>query len=102
MQSLDFLGLQRNSSVAPTEANIWVMAFSFRESTNFLDKGKRLPEIAKPEAPLNVASFLWQLPAWGFYMKAFSLLARERGDSSATGSAGFVNKRCGHVAFLAD
>ena len=39
-----------------------MMAFSFREFTNFLDKGKRLPEIAKPEAPLNVAGFFWQLP----------------------------------------
>jgi hypothetical protein len=39
-----------------------MMAFSFREFTNFLDKGKGLPEIVKPEAPLNVAGFFWQLP----------------------------------------
>ena len=57
MQSFDFLGLQRNRGVAPTEADIRMMAFSFREFTNFLDEGKCLPEIAKPEAPLNMASF---------------------------------------------
>jgi hypothetical protein len=35
-----------------------MMAFSFREFTNFLHKGKRLPEIAKLEAPLDAMSFL--------------------------------------------
>ena len=35
-----------------------MMAFSFREFTNFLDKGERLPEIAKPEASLDALSFL--------------------------------------------
>ena len=58
MQSLDLLGLQRDRGIAPTEADIWVMAFGFGEFTNLLDKGKRLPEIAKPEAPLDAASFL--------------------------------------------
>src|SRR6516162_4563074 len=50
MQSLDLLGLQRDRGVTPTEADIRMMAFSFCEFTNFLGKGKRLPEIAKPEA----------------------------------------------------
>ena len=58
MQSLDLLGLQRDRCIAPTEADIRMMAFSFREFTNLLDKGKRLPEIAKPEAPLDAVSFL--------------------------------------------
>ena len=58
MQSVDLLGLQGNRHISPTEADIWMMAFSFREFTNLLDKGKRLPKIAKPEAPLDVVSFL--------------------------------------------
>jgi hypothetical protein len=33
------------------------MAFGFREFTNLLNKGKRLAEIAKPEAPLDAVSF---------------------------------------------
>jgi hypothetical protein len=53
MQSLDLLGLQRDRRITPTEADIRMMAFSFREFTNLLNKGKRLPEIAKPEAPLD-------------------------------------------------
>ena len=57
MQSLDLLGLQRDRRIAPTEADIRMMAFGFREFTNRLDKSKRLPEIAKPEAPLDAASF---------------------------------------------
>src|ERR1700731_951176 len=74
MQSLDLLGLQRDRGIAPTEADIRVMAFSFREFTNLLDKGKRLPEIAKPEAPLDAVSVLWQLPVRGLCMKERSLL----------------------------
>jgi hypothetical protein len=77
MQSLDLLGLQRDRRVAPTEADIRMMAFSFREFTNLLNKGKRLPEIAKPEAPLDAMSFLQQLPVRGLSMKELSLLARE-------------------------
>ena len=51
MQSIDLLGLQRDRCMAPPEADIWMMAFSFREFTNLLNKSKRLPEIAKPEVP---------------------------------------------------
>ena len=59
MQSMDLLGLQRYRHIATTEADIRMMAFSFREFTNLLNEGKRLPKIAKPEAPLDVVSFLW-------------------------------------------
>jgi hypothetical protein len=100
MQSLDLLGLQRDRGIAPTEADIRMMAFSFREFTNLLDKIKRLPEIAKPEAPLDTVSFLLQLPVWGLRMKERSLLAREWRNSPATGSTGFAYKRFGHVACL--
>jgi hypothetical protein len=58
MQSFDLLGLQRDRGITPTEADIRMMALSFCEFTNLLDKGKRLPEIAKPEAPLDAVSFL--------------------------------------------
>ena len=77
-----------------------MMAFSFCEFTNFLDECKCFPEIAKPKAPLDVTSFFWQLPIWGLCMEAFSLLACERRDSSATGGTGFIYKLCGHFAFL--
>ena len=58
MQSLDLLGLQRDCGIAPAEANIRMMAFSLREFTNFLNKGERLPVIAKSEAPVDAVSFL--------------------------------------------
>src|SRR5271165_2596951 len=92
MQSLDLLGLQRDRRIAPTEADIRMMAFSFREFTNLLNKGKRLPEIAKPEAPLDAVSFLCQLPVWGLCVKELSLLAREWRYSPTTGSAGFATR----------
>src|SRR5262245_46827429 len=76
-----------------------MMAFSFRELTNLLNKGKRLPEVAKPEAPLDPASFLLQLPIWGLCVKELCLLAREWRYSPATGSARFARKSFGHVAW---
>ena len=85
------------SCIAPTEADIRMMAFSFRKFTNFLDKGKRLPEIAKPEAPLDAERFLRELPVWGLCMKERGLLAREGRNSPATGSTGFAYKRFGHI-----
>jgi hypothetical protein len=49
-------GLQRDRRVAPTEADIRMMTFSFREFTNLVNKGERLPEIAEPKAPFDVVS----------------------------------------------
>src|SRR5882724_11323557 len=98
MQSLDLLGLQRDRRIAPTEADIRMMAFGFRGFTNLLNKGKRLAEIAKPKAPLDAVSFLRQLPVRGLCVKELSLLAREWRCSSATGSTGFASKSFGHVA----
>src|SRR5262245_57184311 len=98
MQSMDLLGLQRDRHIAPAEADIRMMAFSFREFTNLLNEGKRLPKIAKPEAPLDVVSFLWYLPVWGLYMKDLSLLACKWTYSPATGSTGFATKSFSHVA----
>jgi hypothetical protein len=74
------------------------MAFSFREFTNLLNKGKCLPEIAKSEAPLDAVSFLRQLPVWGLCVKELSFLARERRYSPAAGRTGFASKSFGHVA----
>jgi hypothetical protein len=78
MQSLDLVGLQRDPRIAPTEAYIRVMAFSFGEFTDVLNKGKRLAEVAKPEAPLDAVSFVCKLPVRGLSVKELSLLARER------------------------
>src|SRR6202158_1796774 len=61
-------------------------------------EGKRLAEIAKPEAPPDAVSFLRQLPVWGLCVKELSLLALEWRYSPATGSTGFASKSFGHFA----
>src|SRR5882724_10517281 len=38
MKSLDLLGVQRDRRIAPTEADIRMMVFGFREFTNLLNK----------------------------------------------------------------
>jgi len=98
MQSLDLLSLQGDRRIAPTEADIRMMAFNFREFTNLVHKSKRFAEIAKLEAPLDAASFLRQLPVWGLCVKELSLLVREWRYSPATGSTGFASKSFGHIA----
>src|SRR5271166_473216 len=98
MQSLDLLGLQRHRRIAPTEADIRMMAFGFRELANLVNKGQRLPEIAKPEAPLDAVSFFHQLPVRRLRLKELGLFASEWRDSPATGSAGFACKSFGHCA----
>src|SRR5438552_13413706 len=62
MQSLDLLGLQSDRRIAPTEADIRMRAFSFREFTNLLTKANRLADIAKPEDPLDAVSWPRPLP----------------------------------------
>jgi hypothetical protein len=99
MQSLDLLGLQRDRCIAPTKADIRMMAFSFREFANLLNKGKCLPEITEPKAPLDAVSFFQQLPVWGLSMKELGLLAREWRNSPATGSTGFASKSFGQIAY---
>jgi hypothetical protein len=51
-------------------------------------EGKRLAEIARPEAPLDAVSFLRQLAVWGRRVEELSLLAREWRYSPATGGTG--------------
>ena len=46
MQSIDLLGLQRDRHIAPAEVYVRMMAFSFREFINLLNKCKCLAEIA--------------------------------------------------------
>ena len=41
-----------------------MMAFGFREFTNLLNKGKRLPEITKPEAPLALSASITCAGIW--------------------------------------
>src|SRR6202022_3463433 len=84
MQALDLLGLQGDRGIAHTEADIRMVVLRFCQFSKFLDKGKRLPEIAKPEAPFDAVSFLWKLPVWGLCMKELSFLAREWRNSPAT------------------
>src|SRR5262245_20119695 len=98
MQPLDLLSLQGDRRIAPTETDIRMMAFCFREFTNLVNKSKRFAEIAKLEAPLDAASFLRQLPVWGLCVKELSLLVREWRYSPATGSTGFASKSFGHIA----
>jgi len=97
VQSLDLLGLQRDRRIAPTETDVRMMAFGFCEFAHLLNKGERLPEIAKAESSLDEAAFLCESPAWDLSVKRFGLFAREWRYSPTTGRTGFAGKSFGHV-----
>ena len=88
----------RDRYIAPAEADVRMMAFSFREFTNLLNKCKCSPEIAK----LELRS-MGELPSvvaiLGLYMKDLSFLACQRKQFPATGSTGFASKSFSHVAY---
>jgi len=95
---LIFLVGRETVALTQPKLDIRMMAFDLCEFTNLPNKGKRLAEISKPEAPLDAVSFLRQSPVWGLFVKELSLLAREWGYSAATGNTGFASKSFGHVA----
>ena len=56
MQSLDFLGAQRNGRVTPAKAYIGVMAFGFSQVTNVSNKAKRFLKITKAKGSLDTVA----------------------------------------------
>jgi len=58
VQSLDFLGSQRDGRVAPAEADIGVMAFGFSQVTDVCNKAKCFAKIAKAEGPLDAVAII--------------------------------------------
>ena len=53
VQSLDFLGAQRDGRVAPAEADIGMMAFGFSQITHVSNNVERFLEIAKAEGSFD-------------------------------------------------
>jgi hypothetical protein len=61
-------------------------------------EGVTVPEIAKPEAPLDAMSFVRQQPVRRLWLKELGLFASERRYSPATGCAGLADKSFSHFA----
>src|SRR5262249_61808595 len=62
VQSLDFLGAQRNGRVTPAKAYIGVMAFGFSQVTNVSNKAKRFLKITKAKGSLDTVVVIGPLP----------------------------------------
>ena len=58
VQSLDFLGSQRDGRVAPAEADIGVMAFGFSQVTDVCNKAKCFAKIAEAEGSLDAVAII--------------------------------------------
>jgi len=97
VQSLDFLGAQRDGRVTPAEADVGVMAFGLSEFTNLLDKGPCFAKVAEPEGPLDTMSVVAEFPVRGLRTEAFGFLASEWWDAATAGRACFLGKSFGHV-----
>src|SRR5262249_60802524 len=100
VQSLDFLGTQRNGRVTPAEADIGVMAFGFSQVTNVSNKAKRFLKITKAEGSLDTVVVNVQLPIRTLRRKPLLFVTRERRNAAATRGAFFPGERLGHILAL--
>ena len=88
MQALYFLRLQRDRRVSPPKANLWVMAFSFRQLAHTFHKGEGLRKVLELERPLDAPILIEYRPFGRFS-------PHERGDATAAGGARFAGKSFG-------
>ena len=68
VQPLDFLSVQGDGDIAPTETEIRVMPFGLGEPANFLNKSQRFSEIAKAKAALDAVGIINELPIGYLYL----------------------------------
>ena len=87
VQSLDFLGAQRDGRVAPAEADIGMMAFGFSQITHVSNKVERFVEIAKAERLFDTVAVVAQFPIRSLRSKTLCFLMRERRNATATRGA---------------
>src|SRR6516225_11005394 len=97
VQSLDFLGAQRDGRVTPTEADIGVMAFGLGKLADPLHEGKRFPEIAESKRALDAVGVIAQLPIRSLGLEVQGFITRKRRNAAATRRAGFLREGLGHV-----
>src|SRR5262245_52565164 len=97
VESLDFLGAQRDGRVAPAEADIGVVAFGFSQVTDVSNKAERFLKIAEAEGPFDAVAIIAQFPIWSLRLKTLRLLMRERRNAAATRGALLRGERLGHV-----
>ncbi len=64
VQSLDFLGAQRDGRVTPAEADIRMMTFGFSHVTRVSNKAKGFLKIAKAEGSFDTMAVIAQFPIW--------------------------------------
>src|SRR5262249_54795681 len=100
VQSLDFLGAQRDGRVTPAEADIRVMAFGFSQVTHVLNKAKRFLKIAKAKASFDTMAVIAQVPIRSLRLKTLRFLMCERRNAAATRGAFLLSKSLGHVHVL--
>src|SRR5215210_1301456 len=62
VQAFDLMGLKGDSCIAPTEADIRVMALRFSQRPDLIHEGERLAEVAEAVRPLNPARLVLQGP----------------------------------------
>src|SRR6187200_57863 len=95
VQALYFLGLQRDCRVPPPKADLWMMAFSFRQLANTFHKGEGLCKVVEPERPLDAPILIEDRPFGRIAMILLHLICTERRDATAAGGARFAGEGFG-------
>src|SRR5215831_9901429 len=100
VQSLDFLGAQRNGRVTPTEADIGVVPFRFSQVADVANKAERFLKIWEAEGSFDTVAVIAQFPIRSLRLKMLRFCLRERRNASATRGAFLLGERLGHVLGL--
>ncbi len=64
MQAIDLMGLKLHFAVAPTDADVRVMALDLAQFADLLGEAHRVHEVLEPEGSFDFCRFVFKLPLW--------------------------------------
>src|SRR6478609_10850603 len=96
VETLDLLGAQRHSPIAPAEANVGMVTFRLRKLANLLDEYERLPEVPETKGLFDPARIIHERPFRSLWEEFFGFRSCQRRDAAAARGASFLDERFRH------
>jgi hypothetical protein len=64
VKPIDLVGLKLHFAVAPTDADVRVMALGLAQFADLLGEAHRVHEVLEPKGPFDFRRFVFKLPLW--------------------------------------
>ena len=97
VQTLDFLGLQRNRGVAPAERDIGMMTLVLSQIADFVNEFQLFGKVLELVRSVDFMRAFGQAPARRLGHEIFRFRSGKRRNSAAARGAGLANQLVGHV-----